>query len=663
MISKVLLAMVATGAVLPIAAQNVDNTKLLPPSTIFGTREQVQQIDISPDGNRIVYLSSGAGRISTAFVAELGSNGVPQAAITSNGKLGSLRWCKFVSNKRLICQVRGVTDINNVLVPYTRLLSLDTDGKNVTTLGQTASRYDERIRQFDGSVLDWLSGETDAILMMRDYVPEVQRLDSKINRPTDGKGVDKIDTRTMQVTKVESASKIVDYFLTDGLGNIRMKAYRPEHRGSEQLTERVNYHYRLKDSKEWILFSTWDERTGMFPIKVDADTNSAYILKKLEGRLALYRVSLDGQMKADLIYKHDKVDVDQVVRINRNSRAIGLTFAEDKRHVIYFDQKYAELTASLSKALPNLPMIDVIESSRDEKKLLIRAGSDSDPGRYYAYDVTSRALSELLLVRPELEGVHMASVQSISYPASDGTAIPAYLTLPPGKETSLGLPAVVMPHGGPTARDEWGFDWLAQFLAYQGFAVIQPNYRGSSGFGDTWLQQNGFKSWRTSIGDVTDAGKWLVTKGIADPNKLAIVGWSYGGYAALQSGVIAPNLFKALVAIAPVTDLDLIKYEARNYISSDLVEKEIGDGAHIIEGSPLQNTEKIKAPVLMFHGDMDLNVGVQHSKKMDAKLRSTGKTTELVLYKDLEHNLADSNARIHMLDKIDKFLKTSMGLK
>ncbi len=365
-------------------------------------------------------------------------------------------------------------------------------------------------------------------------------------------------------------------------------------------------------------------------------------------------------MTSELVYKNDKVDVDSVVRIGRGSRVIGVTFAEDKRSVVYFDLEYKNLAAALGKALPNLPAIDFLSSSADNNKLLVRAGSDSDPGRYYVYDKANKALNEIILARPALENVKLASVKPITYPAADGTAIPAYLTLPPGKEDARGLPAVVLPHGGPSARDEWGFDWLAQFLAHAGYAVIQPNYRGSSGYGDGWNQENGFKGWRTSISDVTAAARWLTIQGIANPDKLAIVGWSYGGYAALQSGVIDPSLFKAIVAIAPVTDFNMVKKDARSYTNARNVAEMIGSGAHIEQGSPLQNVEKITTPVLMFHGDMDLNVGVEQSRKMDAKLRAAGKSSELVVYEGLEHSLIDSNARAQMLDRIGAFLAKNL---
>ena len=124
-------------------------------------------------------------------------------------------------------------------------------------------------------------------------------------------------------------------------------------------------------------------------------------------------------------------------------------------------------------------------------------------------------------------------MKAITYPAADGTQIPGYLTLPPGVTEAKNLPAIVLPHGGPGARDEWGFDWLSQYFAQRGYVVLQPNFRGSEGFGAAWYANNGIRGWKTSIGDVCDAGRWLVKQGMVDPSKLAIFGWSYGGYAAL----------------------------------------------------------------------------------------------------------------------------------
>jgi dipeptidyl aminopeptidase/acylaminoacyl peptidase len=191
--------------------------------------------------------------------------------------------------------------------------------------------------------------------------------------------------------------------------------------------------------------------------------------------------------------------------------------------------------------------------------------------------------------------------------------------------------------------------------------VLQPNYRGSAGFGDAWLMDNGFKSWRTSIGDITASAKWLSSQGIADPNRVAIVGWSYGGYAALQSAAVEPGLFKAVAAIAPVTDLAMLKRESEGYTNRDIVADFIGSGPHIEEGSPLRHASKIKAPVLLVHGDMDQNVGVDESAKMESALRAAGTQVQFLRYKDLDHQLDDSAARREILTSIGTLLEKAIG--
>jgi dipeptidyl aminopeptidase/acylaminoacyl peptidase len=262
--------------------------------------------------------------------------------------------------------------------------------------------------------------------------------------------------------------------------------------------------------------------------------------------------------------------------------------------------------------------------------------------------------------RSQLAGMPLGTMKAVTYPAADGTLIPGYLTLPPGS-TGKNVPVIVMPHGGPGSRDEWGFDWLVQYFAARGFAVMQPNFRGSGGYGQAWYQRNGFQSWKTSVGDVNDAGRWLIAQGIADPGKLGIVGWSYGGYAALQSGVLDPNLFKAVVAIAPVTDLAAWRAESTNRANYPILNAFIGSGPHVREGSPAQNTATLKAPVLLFHGDKDMNVPVTQSQLMASRLRGAGRPVELIEFPGLDHFLESSTARSRMLSASDAFLRRSMG--
>ncbi|PWG03318.1 S9 family peptidase [Sphingosinicella humi] len=655
---KSLLAFGAvTLAAAPVQAQSVDSK-----ATMFGQRESVQAIDISPDGTKVVYVAPGPGRQTVAYVASL-DGGAPQPVMASDANPQNLSWCSFVTDDRLICRINALTDFYGTLVGQTRLLAIDTDGSDPKELGERRSEYDAYLRQFDGSILDWLPGEGGDVLMSREYIPEAGRIGTRLIRSKRGLAVERIDTRSLKRSVIEPAAEHAASYITDARGHVRIMETARAEGATGQLSPMIRYHYRPTGRSDWVEFSTYNVLTGegAMPIAVEADLDAAYVLKKLNGRDALYRVKLDGSGTSELVYANDRVDVDNVVRAAHGQRVIGVTFAEELRQVVYFDEEYKTLAASLSKAIPNLPLIQFPGSSADGNRLLVYAGSDSDPGRYYVYDKAARTLNEIMLVRPQLENVKLADVRPVSYPAGDGVSIPAYLTLPPGKEGSKNLPAIVLPHGGPQARDEWGFDWLSQYLASLGYAVIQPNYRGSAGYGEEWLAKNGYQGWRTSIGDVTAAGKWLVSQGIADPKRLAILGWSYGGYAALQSSVIAPDLFKAVVAIAPVTDLGMLKTERKDYTNARINLDYIGSGPHIAEGSPLRNVASISAPVLMFHGDRDANVGIAQARAMDEALRAAGKPSRLVVYEGLAHSLVDSDARTDMLTKIGAFLSDNLA--
>jgi len=633
------------------------------PAQLFGVRESVEHIDISPDGTKVVFLQPGPGRMTLVYVHDLSSEDAPRLAIRSDGNPERFNWCNFATNDRLICQVGGMTVVEGILTPFSRLVSIDTNGQNLTLLGQSSSVFDSRLRQFDGSILDWTGGEAGSVLMAREYVPETGRTGSRISRAGDGLAVDRIDIRTLRSNRIEPPNVRASRYISDGRGNVRMMANLEVRGGSTgQMGTEVTYYYRTEGNREWRRFGTFDIATGagMYPLAIDSTINAAYVLQKLNGRYALYRVKLDGSLAAELVHSNDQVDVDGVVRVNRGQRVVGVTFAEEQRRVIYFDPAYETMARTLSRAIPNLAMIDFGTTSADGNRVLVHAGADNDAGRYYVYDRTARSLNEILMVRPQLENVPLANVRSVTYPAADGVNVPAYLTLPPGRE-GRNLPVVVFPHGGPGARDEWGFDWLAQYLANRGYAVLQPNFRGSAGYGDQWLQSNGFRSWRTSIGDISAGARWLAAQGIGDPNRMAIVGWSYGGYAALQAGATEPSLFKAIVAIAPVTDLQQVKDDARHYTDARNVSEYIGTGPHIREGSPLRNVSAITAPVLLVHGDRDLNVPVIHSRRMDEALRGAGKRSELLLFEGLEHDLADSAARVQMLQRIGTFLATNLG--
>jgi dipeptidyl aminopeptidase/acylaminoacyl peptidase len=648
----------AVVAAVLVGAQPVQAVDL---ADIFGTRDSVQHISLSPDGTKIAYVAPAGSRGSGLYVASLGG-GAPKVIAGLDGNPRRFGRCNWVANDRLACSVYAVEGGPEVS-PISRMVAIDADGKNVKMLTEDDSLNQQYANLYGGQVLDFHAEDDGAILIDRWFVPEEgDHKPSRLTKRDEGYGVVEINTRNLSTKTVEKPKREAADFLTDGHGHVRIMGIQPQANASGQASEVLEYSYRTAGSGGWRPLGRFNvlNNDGIRPLGIDAKLNALYALQKVDGRQALYRISLDGSQRQELILSRPDVDVDDVIEIGRSRRPVGATYATDIRQSFYFDPELKQLADSLSRAIPNLPLIGFIDASEDESKLLLRASSDVDPGRIYVFDKTARKLSEIMLVRPELEGAQLAKVKPVTYQAADGSSVPAYLTLPPtGPQKNI--PAIVMPHGGPSARDEWGFDWLPQFYAASGYAVIQPNYRGSSGFGDDWYERNGFQSWKTAIGDVADAGRWLVQQGIADPKKLAIVGWSYGGYAALQAAETHPGLFKAVIAIAPVTDLQALKDETRGWSSHAIESKFIGQGAHVREGSPIENVAQMSAPVMLFHGTYDHNVDVKQSERMAARLRQADKSVELITYAGLDHGLPDSQARADMLRKSDHFLKQAFA--
>jgi len=659
-------ALAAIGmALAPVRASDIpaapDRTDAATLAKLFGSLEQVWSMRLSPDGRHAVAVSPGPGQTTYAIVIDTETR-EPHLAARQDGKPMHIQSCGWASNTRIVCQLRGLVFDNDPPFAYTRTVAFDLDGKNPAYIGRRTDVDAIRLNQFDGKVIDWLQGDG-SVLMVRDHVPEDSRgnhADYSANS-ANGLAVDRVDTMSGHGETVERPDLNTTSYLSDGAGNIRIRATASTD-DEGRLIGGTTYFYRQAGDKHWRGFSKAAPNTNEFvPIAVDGTRNVAYAVKSLDGRNAIYSVALDGSFKAELVSSNSQVDVDDVITLGRHGRVIGVSYLTDRRQTDYFDPEYKQINAMLAKAIPGTPLIHFLDASADEKRLLIYAGGDTDPGHYYIYDKPTHHLNELSEVRPNLAELTMSPMKLISFKASDGVAIPAYLTMPVGRPDKK-LPAIVMPHGGPGYRDGWGFDWLVQFFAQRGYAVLQPEYRGSTGYGDAFYAHNAFHSWQMAMNDIGDAGRWLVKEGVADPDKLAIVGWSYGGYAALQANVVEPKLFKAIVAIAPVTDLSRLKSDASGYTSSILLDRQIGSGENVGLGSPARHADRIAAPVLMFHGDHDLNVSVAQSKLMDQALQKAGARSRLVVFAGLDHQLEDADARAELLAKTDDFLRIALHM-
>lgn len=628
-------------------------------SQLFGKRESNWGAELSPSGKSMLFLSSGPGARTDLNLQDL-ATGATSLLTYSSGTPEQLRWCDFATEAQIICEFGGNELDEHQVFTFTRLVTIDARTKSIKPLGNKATGYDRYVRQFDGEIVDWGRGQPGSVLMARHYVPQVELGGTGAADTREGLGVDRIDLTTLKSAMIEPPNDRASQYLSDGQGHIRVAGYDQAPVGG-QLTGITEFRFRANGTSKWLNLGSYDERSraGFWPVAVDEATDCVYGLERLDGRDALFTVKLDGTGTHTLVAKNDKVDVDGVVRLDRGMPVIGYTYSDERKHTVYFDPKYRSLANALSAALPKSPLIYFQSASADESKLLIHASSDTDAGAYYLLDRATNHMSPVLLSREPLEDHVLAPVRAVSFTASDGVTIPAYVTAP--AESAGRRPAIILPHGGPSARDEWGFDWLAQFFAARGYVVMQPNYRGSSGYGADFEGENAFRNWRAAMNDIDDAAAYLINQGIADPGKIAIVGWSYGGYAALESGVLHPDRYKAVVAIAPVTDLNALKRDASGFTNAKLVKNYVGPSASAEQGSPLEDAGHIAVPVLLVHGDLDANVRIEHSVRMADALRKNHVPVDFVRFPKLDHQLEDSEARTAVLTKIAQLLDRTIG--
>ncbi len=627
----------------------------------FGARPDVNALSLSPDGQSVAWIAPTQGPASAVVTLSLAGGSAPRAILKSTGRPERVQRCQWVSNERLVCAVAFAhEDPRAGIVLFQRQLAVNADGSNMQLLATHRTGFTRGVSHSDGEILDWLPDVPGSVLMARDRRPDDQ-IGSHLGSDEQGLGVEQVDTRNLKSRRIERPRREAAAYITDGRGHVRIIGL-SHYNGRDQETGVITYSYHPAGSTDLQALSTWRslDQAGFLPGIVDPDLNVVYGYRKLDGRLAVYTIALDGTHTEQLRYANPAVDVMGLVYLGRHRRVVGASYVDEYTHTVFFAPDVQQLVQTVSQALRT--PLNILDANDDESRVLVQTGSDVDPGVCYVFDRKRAHLQSLLVVRPQLQGVQLAVQRPVSYAAADGTRIPGYLTLPPGHDGLKGLPALVMPHGGPSSRDVWGFDWLVQFFANRGYAVLQPNFRGSTGYGEAWFNHNGFHSWRTAIGDVLDGGRWLVSEG-ADPARLGVFGWSYGGYAALQSAVVDPALFRAVIAVAPVTDLALLKEDSRQASNFEVVSAQVGDGPQVGEGSPAQHADRFRAPVLMFHGAMDARASIEQSRLMDARLRAAGGHSTLVTWDHLDHDLDDSDARADMLRRSDAFLRSAFGMQ
>lgn len=365
------------------------------------------------------------------------------------------------------------------------------------------------------------------------------------------------------------------------------------------------------------------------------------------------------------LFERSGADIEEVITIE-NRVVVGVRYSGMRPTYQMFDEQLTKDIAQVQGIFPH-SAVHLASWSAGFEKLLFSVSGGSRPEQYFLFQRTGRKLAHVINTRPLITDNDVGQVQTIEYRARDGLTIPAVLTWPAriDEEDRKHLPLIVLPHGGPEAYDAVGFDWLAQFLANEGYLVLQPNFRGSSGFGGLF-QIAGHKEWgRKMQTDIEDGANALTEMGWADPERMCIVGWSYGGYAALAAGALTPDLYKCVASIAGVSDLDLmLEYERQRFGRQSSAYRYwtqlIGDPAEdrdaIRAVSPSRLAERFSAPVLLIHGRIDNVVPVRQSRRMQDALDDLGKPVRYLEIGADDHNLIADESRIEALEALGSFL-------
>ncbi len=406
-----------------------------------------------------------------------------------------------------------------------------------------------------------------------------------------------------------------------------------------------------------------------FPVGFSTDGKVMWVSGHL-GRdpAAIYAFDLERRQLGEMVIAHPSADVEGGLHFDPdNGQLLGITVEADKLQDNWFDADWARAQTTVDAALPG--RVNRLDGNA-RSRILVRSYSDRDPGRYYLYDVEKRRLSEQLAVRPEIAPAQMAEMRMIHYEARDKLHIPAYLTLPiAGPATKL--PLVVLVHGGPYfVRDHWGFNSEVQFLASRGYAVLQPQFRGSAGFGDR-LFRAGWKTWGLAMqDDVTDGVRALDEQGIVDPKRVCIMGASYGGYAALMGLARDPDLYRCGIDFAGVSDIRLmfsIGYsDFADSLWADFGMKElIGDpeklASQFAVTSPAEQAARIKAPALLAYASDDHRVPIKHGERMRDALKAAGKPFEWRVFTGEGHGLMKTENRLAFYRSVEAFLGTHLA--
>ena len=420
--------------------------------------------------------------------------------------------------------------------------------------------------------------------------------------------------------------------------------------------------YRDSESESFKTILTTDFKVRVDPLFFTFDNKNLYVASnRNRDKSAIYTFDITETQEKELIFENDQVDVSGLMYSKKRKVLTGVSYTVAKREIFFFDDWRKDIQNKLERKFPGYE-VGITSFSKDEKNAVVVTYSDKSRGTYYSYDVEKNELNELAKISPWLNEDHMAEMKPITYTSRDGLTIPGYLTLPVGSG-GKNLPFVVHPHGGPWARDSWGYNSEVQFLANRGYAIFQMNFRGSTGYGRKFWESS-FKQWgKTMQDDITDGVNWLIDQGIADPDRIAIYGASYGGYATLAGLAFTPDLYTCGVDYVGVSSLFTFMesmppyWELYRSMMYEMVGHPENDKEMLTSASPLLHVENIKVPLFIAQGANDPRVKKTESDQIVEALKARGIEVPYMVKDNEGHGFYNEENQFDFYREMEKFLE------
>ncbi len=617
------------------------------PARYFGALPQYSRLSLSPSGNKIAFVQNISEPENLALLGTYDlKEGKNYLLLKSDNDEIKLNWFRWANDETLIISAKFGSVQRGTKYYQTRLMSLgfDSQGESPKVLLKPRSSFGNSSRgqnfsQFQDNVIDYLPDDEDHILVAVDFdVP---------NMPS----VYKVNVNSSKKRRVEKGKRSIRQWVTDQQGQVRIGRAYDYDDGDVKIYERKD-----EDSNFRTLFEYNALKDPSISILgFDLDPNILYLRKYKGDKLALYKMDLTS-LEQSLVFADENYDVDgSLVYSSKTRDVIGIYHPHADHGIHYIKNGREGFHLGLDKVLPDTD--NYLHSfSRDEKRYILYTESDNRPGTYFIGDRNQNSLDPIFDTYPQLLSTVLPENKLVSYTTRDGLEIEGYLTLPVAGEAPY--PTVIHPHGGPGARDYSGFDYWTAFMSHRGYAVFRPNFRGSSGYGREFSEAQ-MRRWGLEMqDDLSDATKWMIAEGLADPKKICIVGASYGGYAATMATVKTPDLFACAVSFAGVTHLPKLAYRQSQFLGGDLVaDNQIGDDKTDMKArSPYYGAEKVKTPTLLVHGREDRVVHVEQSRLYADELADYAKPVKYIEFENGDHYLTIGENRIRFFEELDAFI-------